>query len=227
MSNRVLRFTRSERAVHWLTALAFFSLLISGLVVGRRGTFHKAMYAWHLASAGVLVGGVALVAIRGNRRALASSAHELLGFDEQDRRWLARAPSHLLAGTAEPAAGRFNAGQKLNFACVCILLAALYISGIDAIVAGTHHNLVFAVHKVATIAAGVLVAGHLYMAVINRGTRGALRGMISGDVDRSWAYAHYPRWTAAQADDGQSTGAGRLSGEHVHARSGARRADRK
>jgi len=43
--NRVLRFTVSERAVHWLTALAFFSLLISGLVVGRRGTFHDVMYA--------------------------------------------------------------------------------------------------------------------------------------------------------------------------------------
>jgi len=29
----VKRFTVSERAVHWLTAVAFFSLLISGLVV--------------------------------------------------------------------------------------------------------------------------------------------------------------------------------------------------
>jgi cytochrome b subunit of formate dehydrogenase len=40
---RVQRFTVSERAVHWLTALAFFSLLISGLVVGRRGGFHNIM----------------------------------------------------------------------------------------------------------------------------------------------------------------------------------------
>ena len=60
----VKRFTVSERAIHWLMALAFFSLLISGLVVGRRGTFHDVMYVWHLASAGVLVGGVALIAER-------------------------------------------------------------------------------------------------------------------------------------------------------------------
>lgn len=47
----VERFTVSERAVHWLLAFAFFSLLISGVIVGRRGTFHDVMYAWHLASA--------------------------------------------------------------------------------------------------------------------------------------------------------------------------------
>lgn len=201
----MLRFTRSERGVHWLTALAFFSLLISGLVVGRRGGFHNVMYAWHLASAGVLVGGVALVVLLGNRRALRRSARELLTLEEYDRRWLAQAPAQLVAGATEPAAGRFNAGQKLNFACVCVLLAALYVSGIDTIVAGTHHNLVFAAHKIATIAACVLVVGHLYMAIINRGSRGGLAGMLSGEVDRSWAYAHYPRWTAAQEPYGEST----------------------
>jgi cytochrome b subunit of formate dehydrogenase len=51
VSNRVQRFTASERGVHWLTALAFFSLLFTGLVVGKRGAFHNVMYAWHLASA--------------------------------------------------------------------------------------------------------------------------------------------------------------------------------
>jgi formate dehydrogenase subunit gamma len=212
MTTRVLRFTRSERGVHWLTALAFLSLLISGLVVGRRGGFHNVMYAWHLASAVVLVCGVVLVILRGNRRALGRSARELLTMEAGDRRWLAQAPAHLLAGTAEPANGRFNAGQKLNFLCVCILLAALYVSGIDTIVAGTHHNLVFAVHKVATIAACVLVGGHVYMAVINRGTRGALSGMLTGEVDRAWASEHYPGWTAALGHNG---------GAHARARAPA------
>ena len=55
---RVKRFTVSERAIHWLTASAFLILLISGLVVGRRGTFHDVMYFLHLAAAGVLVCGV-------------------------------------------------------------------------------------------------------------------------------------------------------------------------
>jgi formate dehydrogenase subunit gamma len=192
--NRVLRFTVSERAVHWLAALAFFSLLLSGLVVGRRGTFHDVMYAWHLASAGVLVGGVTLIFVAGNRRALRRTARELGGLDVEDRAWLGAIPARLLSGAPEPPAARFNAGQKINFSLVCIMLAALYITGVDTILAGTHHNLIFGGHKLATIALSVLVAGHLYMALVNRATRPALRGMLTGEVDREWAREHYPRW---------------------------------
>ncbi len=192
--NRARRFTVSERAVHWLLALAFFSLLVSGLVVGRRGTFHDVMYAWHLVSAGVLVGGVMLIVVAGNRRALRRTARELGSLDVEDREWLGAIPARLRSGSPKPPAARFNAGQKVNFTLVCILLAALYITGVDTILAGTHHNLVFGGHKLATIALCVLVAGHLYMALVNRATRPALRGMLTGDVDREWARKHYPRW---------------------------------
>jgi len=192
--NRVPRFTLSERAVHWLTALAFFSLLISGLVVGHRGTFHDVMYAWHLASAGVLVGGVTLIVAVGDRRALRGTARELGSLDVEDRAWLGAIPARLLSGAPEPPAARFNAGQKVNFLLVSLLLAILYVSGVDTIVAGTHHNLIFGAHKLATIALCVLVAGHLYMALVNHNTRHALRGMLTGEVDREWAREHYPRW---------------------------------
>lgn len=194
MAHRIQRFTKSERTVHWLTALAFFSLLLSGLVVGRRGTFHNVMYLWHLASAGLLVCGVGLIVIAGNRRALGRTARELNTLDLVDRKWLLASPARILAGAPEPAAGRFNAGQKLNFILVCVLLAVLYVSGIDTIVVGTHHSLIFGGHKLATIAACVLVAGHLYMAIVNRATRHALRGMLTGEVDREWAREHYPHW---------------------------------
>jgi len=192
--DRVKRFTASERAVHWLLALAFFSLLISGLVVGRRGTFHNVMYGWHLASAAILLCGTALIVVAGNRRALARSASELGTLDGDDRAWLMAIPAHLLEGAPEPPAARFNAGQKVNFGLICILLAAPYVSGVQTIVVGTHHNLVFGGHKLATIALCALVAGHLYMAIVNRATRSALRGMLTGEVDREWARAHYPRW---------------------------------
>ncbi len=191
---RVQRFTVSERAVHWLTALAFFSLLLSGLVVGRRGTFHDVMYVWHLASAAVLVGGVALIVVAGNRRALGRTGRELGSLNVEDREWLAAIPARLLSGASEPPAARFNAGQKVNFLLVCILLVVLYVTGVDTIIAGTHHNLIFGGHKLATIAFCVLVAGHLYMALFNRATRPALRGMLNGEVDREWASRHYPRW---------------------------------
>ena len=90
-----------------------------------------------------------------------------------------RSPPRVLAGAPEPPAARFNAGQKLNFALVCVMLLILYVSGVDPIVVGTHHNLIFGAHKLATIALGVLVAGHLYMDLVNRSTRPALHGMLT------------------------------------------------
>jgi formate dehydrogenase subunit gamma len=192
--SQVKRFTVSERVVHWLTALAFFILWISGLVVGRSGTFHDVMYFTHLAAAGVLVFGTALIIVRGNRRALRRTARELRSLKADDRTWLKGVPARVLAGAPEPPTARFNAGQKVNFLGVCILLSALYVSGVDTIIAGTNNNLIFGAHKLATIALCVLVAGHLYMALVNRATRPALRGMVGGTVDREWAHRHHPRW---------------------------------
>ena len=180
--------------MHWLTASAFFILLISGLVVGRHGTFHDVMYFLHLAAAGVLVFGVALIVVMGNRRVLRVTARELGSLQVEDREWLRAIPARVFERAPEPPAARFNAGQKVNFLGVSILLAALYVSGVDTIVVGTQNNLIFAVHKVATVALCVLVVGHLYMALVNRATRPALRGMLDGSVDREWARHHYPRW---------------------------------
>jgi cytochrome b subunit of formate dehydrogenase len=39
-----------------------------------------------------------------------------------------------------------------------------------------------------------LMVGHVYMALINPGTKAGLKGMISGYVDRHWARHHYGRW---------------------------------
>jgi formate dehydrogenase subunit gamma len=195
----VFRFTRRERAVHWLTAAAFFSMLGSGLLVGRSGTFHDVMYAWHLASAAVLLLGLALLATGKRSRPVRRSFHDLSRIEARDRAWLASVPGQLRRVVEPPVVGRFNAGQKVNFLAITAMLAVLLITGIDTIIAGTHGNLVFGLHKVATIAACVLVGGHLYMALLNPGTRPALRGMLTGRVDQNWARAHHPDWSA---DDG-------------------------
>jgi formate dehydrogenase subunit gamma len=194
MGEFVLRFTRTERAAHWVAAGAFFSMLGSGLFIGKRGTFHTVMYAWHLSSAGVLVLGLGLLTLGGDRRALRGSVHDLTRIDARDRAWLASVPGQLRRIVKAPAVARFNAGQKINFIVISALLAVLLISGVDTIIAGTEGNLVFGLHKVATIAACVLVGGHLYMALINPGTRPALRGMLTGDVEREWARLHHADW---------------------------------
>ena len=43
----------------------------------------------------------------------------------------------------------------------------------------------------------MLVAGHLYLAVIHPTTRHALRGMTRGDVREDWAREHHSKWVEA------------------------------
>jgi formate dehydrogenase subunit gamma len=153
------------------------------------------LYTVHLASGGVLVGGLALIVLWGNRRALSQTRRELGSLDALDRQWLARVPAAVFKHSPETAAGRFNAGQKLNFILVTALFAALFVSGTGLIITGGHPvNPVFkAAHVVAAYTALVLVAGHLYLALINPSTRPALRGMISGKVDAAWVRKYHTR----------------------------------
>jgi formate dehydrogenase subunit gamma len=169
---RVARFTPSERAFHWLVAVAFFFLLFSGLLMGKHGLVHNVLYTVHLVSAGVLVVGLALIVLRGNRRALSQTRRDLSILDALDREWLARVPATVLKHSPEAAAGRFNAGQKINFILVTLLFAALYVSGVGLIITGSHPVSpgFKAAHVVAAYTALVLVAGHLYMALINPST---------------------------------------------------------
>jgi formate dehydrogenase subunit gamma len=192
---RVLRFTASERTFHWLVAVSFFVMLITGLLMGKRGSFHSVMHTLHLVSAGVLVIGLGLIVVRGNRRALSQTRRDLSTLDALDREWLARVPASVFKHSPETPAGRFNAGQKINFMLVTLLFAALFVSGIGLVVIGSPpvHPVFKAAHVVAAYTTLLLVAGHLYMALINRSTRPALRGMISGKVDAAWVRKYHAR----------------------------------
>jgi formate dehydrogenase subunit gamma len=193
-ATRVDRFTGSERAIHWIVALAFFSMLGSGLTMGHRGSFHNLMYGWHLGSAGVLVLGIVLVVLGGNRRVLSRTGRQLRSLNRLDREWLRSVPGALLQHRPQPPAGRFNAGQKVNFLVISFLLTALFASGVGLVLTGhAPHQLFKAAHVAAAYLAVVLVVGHLYMALLNPGTRPALGGMISGKVDRDWLHRHHPR----------------------------------
>lgn len=199
---RVLRFTASERAFHWLVAVAFFVMLITGLLMGNPRSFHNVVYTVHVASAGVLVVALAVIVLRGNRRALSRTRRELSTLDALDRDWLARVPAAVFKHSPDTPAGRFNAGQKLNFMVVTLLFAALFVSGIGLIITGSHPvDPVFKIaHVVAAYTAVVLIVGHLYMALINRSTRPALRGMISGKVDADWVRRYHMRPGSGRRD---------------------------
>jgi formate dehydrogenase subunit gamma len=199
---RVRRFTRTERAAHWLLAATFFVMLFTGLclsVSAFEGVLDRpTAKAWHLWSAIVLAAGLVLITVLGNRRALARSARELDRFDRDDGLWLRGAPGRLARGGSAPPQGRFNAGQKLNAALIGGLMLTMYVTGFLLWYGERDTTYRFAgtvmVHDWGTLALMVLVAGHIYLAVLHPATRHALRGMTLGDVDEDWAREHHAKW---------------------------------
>jgi len=191
---RLPRFTRTERAVHWVHATAFLILLGSGLclylpslaeVVSRRplvkGIHIYTAIAWAVA--------LVLIVLFGDRRSLARTAHEIDSFDADDRAWLLR------RGAPQ---GRLNAGQKLN-AVITAAFALLFVVTGFFLWYGerdTRFRLPNAllVHDWLMYVSFILFMGHLFLAVIYPKTRHALNGITRGWVDEGWALEHHRKW---------------------------------
>lgn len=187
---RIQRFTRSERAAHWLVAAAFAVMLLTGGMIPHRWTWTTPALDVHVGAAVVLVAGVGALALFGNRRALGATARELRSLGADDRAWLS--PGRILGRRTAPPAGRFNGGQKANAILATLGLSGLYASGIYLLTAG--QSAFGHLHGPFAFLTTVLIGGHIFMAVINPSTRHALRGMTLGSVEREWARHHHPRW---------------------------------
>jgi formate dehydrogenase subunit gamma len=190
----VRRFSRTERAVHWVHASAFLVLLGSGLVlylpslateIGRRPLVKDVHLFTALAWAIALLAVVAL----GDRRGLRATTRELDVFDADDRRWLLG--RHVRQG-------RFNAGQKLNAALTAAFAVLLAVSGVLLWLGERDTRFRFdstiVLHDVVAYLSVALLVGHLYLAVIHPSTRHALRGMTVGTVREDWAREHHAKW---------------------------------
>ena len=68
----------------------------------------------------------------------------------------------------------------------------IYLQETDAAVRGRTSAIL--VHDIATWIALPLVAGHLYLVLVNPSTRHSLRGMVLGTVRRDWAREHHAKW---------------------------------
>jgi formate dehydrogenase subunit gamma len=190
----VRRFSRTERAVHWIHASAFFVLLGSGLVLyvpslSRLVARRPLVKDVHVYTAVAWLVALALVVALGDRRGLRRTARELDRFDEDDRLWL--------RGARRPQ-GRFNAGQKLNAALTAAFAVLFAVSGFLLWLGERDTTFRFAstilLHDGLMYVSLVLVVGHLYLALIYPATRHALRGMTLGSVRRDWAAQHHAKW---------------------------------
>ena len=193
------RFTRTERALHWTHALAFFVLLVSGLalylpqliaLVGRRPLVKDV----HIYTAITWLVALTAIVLVGDRRSLRATLRSLDQFDRDDRQWLLG---------KRVAQGRFNAGQKLNFWLTCAFAVLFVVSGFLLWYGERDTRFRFAstllLHDGLMYVSLLLLVGHLYLAIIHPATRHALRGITVGSVSEEWARAHHAKW-AEQAE---------------------------
>jgi formate dehydrogenase subunit gamma len=183
----VRRFSRTERTLHWVNALGFFMLLATGLVlwlpslsvaVGRRPLI-KDIHLW----GGIgWIAALALVVLLGDRRGVLRAARELERLDD----------------------GRLNPGQKVNAILTAAFTVLFLVSGLLLWLGerDTRFRLgsTVVLHDAVTLGALVLLAGHLYFAVLNPATRHSLRGITRGTVREDYARRHYGKWDPPPAE---------------------------
>ena len=194
------RFTRAERALHWVTAVVVLTCALTGLVlyvgpltalVGRRTLVRDLHVVTGLAMPVPLV-----LAYAGRwRAAVRADVRRLSRWTRSDRRWL-----WSRGRDAGEAVGKFNAGQKANAAFVAGMIPVMVVTGsimrwyepFDI----TYRTGATFVHDWTAVATWVIVAGHIAFALSDTGS---LRGMVTGRVSRAWAEDHHPRWAAEVA----------------------------
>ena len=195
---KVDRYTASARVNHWITAISLVLLALSGLAL-----FHPSLYfltglfgggqttRWIHPWIGVLLffsfAGLFMRFWRANLWAA------------EDGTWMARL-ADVLGGREErlPEIGKYNAGQKIVFWSMSILIITLIVSGIliwDQYFAAysTVETKRFAVliHALGAVTIICVWIVHVYAAIWVRGTIGA---MTSGQVSGGWAWRHHRKW---------------------------------
>ncbi|MCG0062450.1 formate dehydrogenase [Streptomyces sp. FBKL.4005] len=195
-SARVHRFTRAERWVHRgtaalmgvcvLTAAALYVPQLA-VLVGRRELVVR-IHEW----AGLALPVPVLLGLAS--RAFRADLRFLNRFGPHDRVWL-RAVLRRDRRSASRPAGKFNAGQKIYAAWIAG--AALVMLGTGLMMWFTHLTpLVWRtsatfVHDWLALTTGVVLAGHIGMAL---GDPEARRGLRTGTVSRAWAEREHRLW---------------------------------
>jgi formate dehydrogenase subunit gamma len=194
----IIRYTPNERTNHWITAISFVLLALSGLAM-----FHPAM-SWLYALLGggqwtrilhPFIGCVMFLSFL--ILALRFWHHNYL--DRNDIQWMKQI-GDVLTNQEEklPEIGKYNAGQKLLFFTMVTCLLLLLASGV--VIWRRYFSVYFPIEiiRLAAVvhaaAAFVLIVGivvHIYAALWIKGSIGA---MTRGTVTLGWARKHHPRW---------------------------------
>ena len=194
------RFTLVERSVHWLVAITFTTLGVTGLIL----TFGKnvllpligyTLFSWLAILSKNLHNFVGPVLVVLLPIMILLFLHTNL-FRAGDWGWLKKGGG-MLTGEHVPS-GKANAGQKILF-WIMVVACGLTLVATGLILDFPNFNQTRStmqtanvIHMIAGLIACILLAGHIYLGTI--GMKGALDAMLTGYVDETWAKEHHEYW---------------------------------
>jgi formate dehydrogenase subunit gamma len=211
LSGRLIeRFTPGERALHWSMALSFLTLAVSGIIMlfGKYillPVFGLTLFSWlalFCKNIHNFVGPVfTLSAILFFIRFVKDNFP-----DSSDVHWVVTFGG--LLSKQHVNNGRFNAGEKIIFWGVVVVLglilsaSGLVLNMLFPVVEYSRANMQLAnvVHLTAAMLAASAIIGHIYLGTI--GMEGAYAAMRTGYVDDVWAKEHHNLWYA-QVESGK------------------------
>jgi formate dehydrogenase subunit gamma len=196
---RIVRYSLGERVNHWIGALTYIYLMMTGL----------AFWSPYLFWLAVVVGGGPTARFWHPWVGLAFSASLFWTFaewrrdmqvDADDRAWAKALPDYIENRDDKlPPQGRFNFGQKLFFwgmlySVVLLLLSGFALWYTEALPWSLRYlrYLAILVHaSVAMITIGLFLI-HVYMSTVLE--EGSFGSMIQGTVTRAWAWTFHRKW---------------------------------
>jgi formate dehydrogenase subunit gamma len=198
-SGRVLRYSFQERVVHWLAAVSYIYLLLTGLAFWSPWLFWIAVVLGGPTVSRELHPWAGLIFVFATLLMYGMWGRQMHETDSDKEFW--RGISHYVRNEDElvPSADRFNAGQKMLFWGFFWCGILLLLSGL--ILWFTHlvpWNLRYLRHAAVIIhpVCGLLTIGlfiiHVYMGTAME--RGAFGSVIRGDVSAGWAKRYHRVW---------------------------------
>jgi formate dehydrogenase subunit gamma len=202
---KIVRFKAFERFSHWLTAVSFVILGLTGLnitfgkilllpLVGPEtfSDISQAAKYLHNFTSFAFVAGLVLIAVIFFRDNLLARV---------DVEWVKQGGGFIKSKHAP--AGRFNLGEKMVYWLSVAAGIAVSASGFLLLFPfyGTNiadMQLAQVSHAVIAILFIALILAHIYIGTL--GMEGAFEAMGTGEVDLNWAREHHDRWLAEQLE---------------------------
>ena len=197
----IRRYSSRERINHWIVAMTFILLALSGLAL-----FHPAFFfLTNLLGGGTwsrilhpFIGVVLFVAFV----FLAAKFWRDNEITSADWAWQKHVGA-LLKNQAPyiPETGKYNIGQKYLFWLLIVTIALLLLSGIvmwqpyfAPLFGVPLIRIATLVHAIAGFIAIIAIIVHIYAGIW---VRGSIRAMTRGTVKAAWAKHHHPAWYKA------------------------------